>query len=319
MRRLCWLFPVLSLALGAAPVRDLTFSQDGELLLSTGTKQINIWFLANGKREALPIELDWPVSLAIDAQSRFLVIGGGRPGVNGTAAVIDWQTKDILQRQTNFNDWVTCVALNPQNTRFVVGSADASAGLFPLRSGSIAGKSVLLRGHTGPVLGAAWSPDAELVVTASADRSLKVWDSADGTLLRSLGHHTEAVHTVVFRPKTAASAAAQCATGSDDQTVRIWQPKIGRMVRIIRGHGGPTFALAYSPDGAFLFSAGKEGIIRQLDPDSDRILGEWKGHDDAIYSLAFDSTGNLLASGDWSGTIKLWRFTDGQLQPAALK
>jgi WD40 repeat protein len=129
-----------------------------------------------------------------------------------------------------------------------------------------------------------------------------------------LPHHTETVNTVVFRPRNENPAIAHCASGSDDQTVRIWQPKIGRMVRIIRGHEGPIFALAYSPDGSALFSAGKEGIIRMLDPHSDRILSEWKGHQDAIYCLAFDSTGEHLASGDWSGAIKLWRFKNGNLE-----
>lgn len=314
MKKLLLLFPLLCLTLGAAPATDLAFTGDGKTLISTGRKQIQVLFLATGRTEVIPCEPQRVVSLDVDPKSRFVVIGGGSPGENGSAAVLDWQTKRVLQHQTNFSDWVTCVTLDPHATRFVAGSADASARLYPVSSAAEKDDAIALKGHTGPVLGAAWSPDAELVVTASADRSLKVWASADGRLLRSFAHHTEAVHTVVFRPGTDSSALAQCASGSDDETVRIWQPKIGRMVRIIRGHGGATFALAYTPDGSALFSAGKEGIIRCLDPDSDRILGEWKAHEEAIYSLAIDSAGTLLASGDWSGAVKLWRFTSGKLE-----
>ena len=314
MKNLSLLFLVFCAALEAAPVTDLAFPGEGEKLISTGRKQLQILFLATGKRDMVPCEMQRLLSLAIDSRSRFVVLGGGSPGERGMATVLDWQTKKVVQRETNFRDWVTCVALKPDDAYFVAGSADATAQIYPVSSASDKDAAITLKGHTGPVLGAAWSPDSELIVTASADRSLKVWRAVDGTLLRSLPHHTEAVHTVVFYPGKADSPLAQCASGSDDQTVRIWQPKIGRMVRIIRGHEGPIFALAYSPDGSALFSAGKEGIIRKLDPNSDRILGEWKEHQDAIYSLAFDSTGEHLASGDWSGAIKLWRFKNGNLE-----
>ena len=78
------------------------------------------------------------------------------------------------------------------------------------------------------------------------------------------------------------------------------------MVRIIRQHQGPIFALTFSPDGKTLFSAGKEGSIRRIDPDSDAILAEWPAHSDWIYTLAISPDGSKLASGDWSGAVRLW-------------
>src|SRR6185503_15970678 len=92
---------------------------------------------------------------------------------------------------------------------------------------------------------------------------------------------------------------------SDDRTARIWQPEIGRMVRIIRGHRGPVFALAFAPDGLSLFTAGKEGVIRRFDADSDTLLSEWPAHTDWIYALAISPDGAKLASGDWSGKVQL--------------
>ena len=115
-------------------------------------------------------------------------------------------------------------------------------------------------------------------VTASADRSLKVWSTQDGHLLRTFNHHTESVHALAFRPRSGGAFAetpAFCASAGDDRTVRMWQPEVGRMVRIIRQHQGPIFALAFSPDGKTLFSAGKEGRIRRIDSDSDAIVAEW--------------------------------------------
>ena len=90
--------------------------------------------------------------------------------------------------------------------------------------------------------------------------------------------------------------------------MRVWQPAIGRMVRIVRRHEGRVLALAYAPDGARLFSAGAEGVIRVIDADSDAILGEWAAHDDWVHALAVSPDGKWLATGDWAGNVRLWEL-----------
>jgi WD40 repeat protein len=98
---------------------------------------------------------------------------------------------------------------------------------------------------------------------------------------------------------------AACASAGDDRTVRIWQPEVGRMVRIVRRHGGPVFALAYSPDGKFLYSAGAEGVIRRIDAESDAILQSWPMPGKWIYSIALSANGAKLVYGDWSGKVRM--------------
>jgi len=305
-----WL--VCAAGLGAAPAADLAFSNDGLTVVATGRREVQLFSAGTAvKTGSIPAKVQRVTALALDPQNRFLVYGGGTPGESGVVALLDWKSQEVLWRQINFADWVTSVAISSDATRIVAGSADASAFIYPIGTASKSAVAIPLIGHTGPVLSAAWSLDGQLIVTASADRSLKVWSPSDGKLLRSFAHHTEAIRVVVFRPGI--EGAAQCASGSDDRTVRIWQPASGRMVRIIRGHGGPVFALAYTPDGSALLSAGKEGIVRHLDGESDQVLGEWKAHDEPIYSLAISPDGSHVATGDWTGRIKLWRFAGGQL------
>jgi len=130
-----------------------------------------------------------------------------------------------------------------------------------------------------------------------------------GKLERTFGNHLGSVNAVAFRPR---GAPVFCATASDDKTVRLWQPSIGRMVRIVRGHGSQIFALVFSKDGKQIISIGREGIGRIIDADSDKVLHEWKAHDDWTYALAIDPQGRL-ATGDWSGEVKLWVVKDGKV------
>jgi WD40 repeat protein len=104
-------------------------------------------------------------------------------------------------------------------------------------------------------------------------------------IIPALNEAENIVHCLAFRPEKIIGGEPSrflCASGSEDKTVRVWQPAVGRMVRIVRGHDGPIFAAAYSMDGARLYSAGKEGIVRAIDADSDQVLHSWAAHDDWI-------------------------------------
>ena len=59
----------------------------------------------------------------------------------------------------------------------------------------------------------------------------------------------------------------------------------------------------------------EEGILRVIDADSDEVLHHWHGHEDWIYALALSPDGGLLASGDWTGGVKLWNVNGAQARP----
>jgi len=299
-----------SVAAHAAPVTALGFSPDGVALASNGPRCVELRSPDDGTiQNRIPCDLPRITSLAFHPGGRFLAAGGGTPGSDGEVLIMDWRERKIVHHLAHFDDTVTSVSFNADGALLGAASADGTARVWKLPpDGSAPSEAFKLKGHAGPILTMRFSPTGESVVTAGADRSLKVWSARDGTLLRTLSHHTEAVHAVAFLPgnrQTDGGPPAMCATSGDDRTVRIWQPEIGRMVRIIRQHQGAVFALAFSPDGTTLFSAGKEGIVRRLDTDSDAVLGSWPAQPDWIYSMAVSPDGTKLATGDWAGSVRL--------------
>jgi len=295
---------------GSVPITALAFSPNGSALVSNGPRRLDIRSLEDGAvRSDMLCDLPKIASLAFHPSGEILAVAGGEPGVRGEARLLDWPAGTIRQRFTNAQDVATCVAFNADGTLLGVASGDHKARVWRLANKNSPFAEVFtLSGHAGPVLAIAFSPSGRTLVTASADRSIKVWSAEDGRLLRTFSHHLEAVNALAFRPLPAAKAEmtpSSCASASDDRTVRIWQPDIGRMVRIIRQHRGPVFALAYAPDGRSLFSAGMEGIIRRFEADSDTLLSEWPAHTDWTYTLAISRDGAKLASGDWSGGVQL--------------
>jgi WD40 repeat protein len=284
-----------------APVTALQFTPDGAAVVCGGYRSVRV--LGEPAR-LLSCGLPQVQALRFSPDGKTLAVGGGAAGESGAVALWDWPTGKLRRMLAGHQDLVASVAFSADGARIATASADATARVW----GAAPTPELTLRGHAGPVLAAAFSPDGALLTTASADRSLKVWDAKSGALLRSLTNHTDVIHSIDFRPAAAEirSPYPYCVTAADDRTVRVWQPGIGRMVRIIRGHDGPALTALYSRDGAKIYSAGAEGVIRAIDADSDEILHSWRAAPGWIYSLALSPDGKTLATGDWRGIVRRW-------------
>jgi len=294
-------------ALQSAPVTALRFSPDGKHLLISRSRAIEVRALeADSKARTIPCAFDKVMALAFSPDGKTFAVAGGTPGDVGGVHLHDWPSGKVRGKWDVFEDVATCVAFGAF-VNFAAGSADHSLVLLDQRrEGRVAKR---FEGHTKAVRGLAYAPGGKLLVSVSADRTVKSWKVGTGKLERTFGNHLGSVNAVAFRPRV---APAFCATASDDKTVRLWQPSIGRMVRIVRGHGSQIFALAFNKDRNQIISIGREGIGRIIDADSDKVLHEWKAHDDWTYALAIGPQGRL-ATGDWGGEVKLWMVKDGKV------
>jgi WD40 repeat protein len=179
-------------------------------------------------------------------------------------------------------------------------------------------------GHSDSVNAVAYSPDGQLLVSGSSDRTIKIW-RRDGTFIKTLAipydinHQLFDVLSVAISPDSILIAAGvQETTGGGQFTsaVHIWRISDGQLVQSFTGYaiGGVTntgvTSVAFSPDGQYLASGSKDQSVKVWRMSNGTLVSSRSDHTQQVNAVAFSPAGQWLASGSNDDTAKLYRTSD---------
>ena len=312
-----------------APVFALSFSPDGKELATGGVNEVIVWDAATGKLlrrlPRLPARIH---ALAYAADGKHLLVGGGTAGEYGELALADAKTGERLRVFGTFDDLVLSAAFSADGQAVATGSADHTVRAYRLADGKELWRSAL---HSDWVTGVAFSPDGKWLATASKDRTVKVLEAGTGKLFTTYNGHRRQyaphagqfeVYAVAFDP---AGTALSAGGGS---AIRAWDPikaqqengsaadmeerfkQAGHTRYLEFPAGKPVFALAAG--GGRVFTAGGDGVLREHNVATGKLVREYPKHSDWLYSVAFHAGSERVASGGFDGTVHVWDARTGE-------
>ena len=119
--------------------------------------------------------------------------------------------------------------------------------------------------------------------------------------------HGSYVHSVNF-----SRDGKTLVSGSDDNTIILWNVETGQKLHTLKGHNGPVYSVNFSPDGKTLVSGSDDKTIKLWNVEKPQEIHTLKGHDDRVRSVNFSHDGKTLVSGSDDKTIILWDVKTGK-------
>jgi WD40 repeat protein len=190
-------------------VHEAAFSRDSSMVVTVSGTVMEVWNARTGEKIQVITEGNaWFTNAEFSPSGKYIVSTG-----RGYAQV--WETlTGKLQAQFKLTNPAIAAALSPDDKYLVTATAvEEKAFIWDIETQQLFKE---LTGHTGVITGVRFSPDGKYIVTSSADKTARVWDS-NGKPIAELRGHTGAVNTAYFDEKS-----RYVVTSSDDKTARVW-------------------------------------------------------------------------------------------------
>jgi len=177
-------------------------------------------------------------------------------------------------------------------------------------------------GHMAIINGIAFTPDGRQLVSASNDKTIRVWDLASGKTVRTIRGESAPgpagkVYAMALSPDGKWLAAGGWLTGirkEESDAVRLYEFASGKLVALLKGHTAVVNGLAFSPDSKKLISGSGLGDFSAIiwDIEQATFLHRLNGHRGHIYAVGFSPDGRNAVTGSYDHDLRLWRVADGE-------
>ncbi|MBL8800337.1 MAG: WD40 repeat domain-containing protein [Planctomycetia bacterium] len=290
-------------------IRALAFSLDGRFLASGGLDRIlHVWdpqrgrLLSGGNSPSRH-----SVSVADSPAGPRLASNCG-----GTA----FRIYDLADRRIIASEEVSgtlATAFSADGRWLARGGSDTRIQLRHADSGQ---PFLTLAGQRGPVAALSWSPNNQMLASASAsDGTVWLWNTATGdpALLVLEAADGCTVETIAFHPdgkRLACGGIDWMSTGGSDGAICIWDIQAPSKLAVF-DYG--TTSIAFHPSGRWLAAASLDEAIYIWDIETQELAIELAGHKEGVHCLAYHPDGKVLVSGSEDRTVRIWQADNGQL------
>lgn len=262
------------------------------------------WLITGGEDHQLTLrDLTEVQSPQVLPESKgFISMAAFSPDGKWLAAVFDngniklWETagwQESLTFKASSKEFV--LSWLPDSKRIATGNEDGEVCLWDAATGK-RGASFVAHSDEA-ILALMCSPNGQWLATRA--RTLKIWEIATGRLVKTLPSDGKDI-LLEFSPD------GNWLITPDRTGFKVWSAGSWQEAVTLKGHANVITAFAFSRDGRYLATAGRDRNMKLWESGTWRFLGDLRGHDSLIWKLAFLANGKQLLSAGLDGVIKLW-------------
>ncbi|KAI8603196.1 WD40-repeat-containing domain protein [Dissophora ornata] len=274
---------------------------DQKIISGSRDNTIKIWDLATGV--CLRTYLGHTASVLCLQYDEDRIVSGSS---DTTIIVWDLETGQVLRRLAGHADSV--LSLRFEKDIVVSCSKDRTVKIWNISTGDMIRTLV---GHRAAVNAVQFSPESaapspflgsrRVVVSASGDKTIKIWSFETGECLRTLEGHARGIACIQFEGNLIVS-------GSSDRSIKIWDVARAECVKTLTGHDGLVRTLQFS--GGRIISGGYDETLKIWDQETGKLLADMEGrHSHRVFKLQFNDSKIVSCSQDQK--IIIWDFAVG--------
>nr|HET6904249.1 protein kinase [Ktedonobacteraceae bacterium] len=213
------------------------------------------------------------------------------------------------------------LAWSPDGKRVATASDDYTAQVW---DATTRGNAIIYRGHSLYVEGVAWSPDKPYIVSGSADGTAQIWNATTGSHIYTyLGHISTYpgsanqnhpwVNRVGWSPDGKHIVSCdQTSDSSRTATIQLWDAATGETILIYRGHTNGVYAVAWSPDGSRIASAGYDGTLQIWKAATGTTIATYRGSA-FLFGLSWSPDSKYIAVGSSNAVVLVVNADNGSV------
>lgn len=158
-----------------------------------------------------------------------------------------------------------------------------------------------LSGHRAPVTRVIFHPIFSLMISASEDATIKLWDFETGDYERTMKGHTDSVQDVCLDRE--GKLLASC---SADMSIKLWDFQTYECLKTMHGHDHNVSSCAFLPSSDYVVSSSRDKTIKMWEVSTGFCVRTYMGHREWVRMVRVSVDGNLLASCSNDQTIRVW-------------
>ena len=219
-----------------------------------------------------------------------------------------WASFNQAERQFQFGEWREGIALLARAIKFDPSNQVAAERFFHeqiVHRERALPLAIVSFNHQDVVVDATFSPDGARILTASKDKTAKLWDEASGKLIASFDHQGS-VLCGAFSPD-----GTRILTTSVDRTAKLWEAASGKPIASF-AHQDWIWHGAFSPDGTRILTASADHSAKLWDGASGKLIASFH-HQDEVNDAVFSPDGARILTASKDKTAKLWDPASGKL------